>query len=356
MNKVIYDKQKLRAFLLGSLTEDEAEIFDELSFTDDDFADELNAAEKDLIDSYVHGELSGAELQNFENYYLASPVRREKVEFAKAFQTFAENKIAETEKEIVAEESPKRGFAGFLASWNIFSNLRYALQFGLVAATLLFMILGGWLWSENRRLNEQASETQRKRDEILQREQELQQKLETEQNQNAETAKELEKLREERQQLEEKLNNEKTQKEQIIAEQKKAEQKQQQQTLPNTPKQSSVPPRISIASFILTPPLRGNNDIPNLSIPAKTDFVAVGLQLEADEFVSYRVKLVNQSNQILWQSGKVKAKRSAGNQVLNVRFPAKTLKSQIYSLVVSGISTDGKAEEISSYPIRVVLN
>jgi hypothetical protein len=113
---------------------------------------------------------------------------------------------------------------------------------------------------------------------------------------------------------------------------------------------------LSIASFVLAPPLRGTSDIPNLSIPAKTDAVAAQLQLEADEFAAYRVALVNQSNQILWQSGKIKAKQVGDGKVLNVRFPAKILKSQIYSLVVSGIGASGAAEEISSYPVRVVLN
>jgi len=353
MNKTAYDQQKLRAFLLGALAEDEAEIFDELSFTDDDFADELNAAEKDLVDSYVRGELTGVELENFKNYYLASPLRREKVEFAQAFRTFGESKIAETSTENVAEEKPKRGLAEILAGWNIFSGFRNAMQFGLAAAVLLFMILGVWLWSENRRLNEQASETEKRRDEILQREQELQKQLQTGQTEKAETEKELAKLREERQRLEDELNREKSQKEQIIAEQKKAEQQQSQQ-LPNAPKQPTAPTRLSIASFILAPPLRG--EIPNLVIPAKTDAVAAQLQLEADDFAAYRVALVNQSNQTLWQSGKIRAKHAGAGKVLNVRFPAKILKSQVYSLVVSGIGTGGAAEEISSYPIRVVLD
>jgi uncharacterized protein YdcH (DUF465 family) len=356
MNKVIYDQQKLRAFLLGALSEDEAENFDELSFTDDAFADELSAAEKDLVDAYVRGELSGAELENFKNYYLASPRRRERVEFASAFQTFAGNEIVKTEKETVAEAAPKRGLARLFGTGNIFGGLRYALQFGFVAAALLFMILGGWLWTENRRLTEQASETQRRRDEISGREQQLQKQLETEQNQTAETANELARLREERVRLEDELNREKTLKEQVIAGQKKAEQRPPQQTLPNAPKQPSVQPRLSIASFILAPPLRGNDQIPNLSIPAKTDTVAAQLQLETDEFASYRVALVDQSNQTLWQSGKIKAQQAGTGKVLNVRIPARILKSQVYSLVVAGIGATSAAEEISSYPIRIVLD
>lgn len=350
MEKTAYNQQKLRAYLVGALAEDEAEIFDELSFTDDSFAEELNAAEKDLVDIYVRGELAGAELENFKNHYLASPMRREKIEFAGAFQIFAEQKIAETEKE-ATEEKTKRSFGEILKGLDIFGGFRYALQFGFAAAVLLLMIAGGWLWSENRRLTEQAGETERRRERLLQREQELQKQLETEQSRTEEIADELARLREERQRLEE-LNREKEQKEQIIAEQKKAERQRIQ--LPS--KQPSAPSRLNIASFILAPPLRGGSQIPNLSVPPKTDAVAAQLQLEADDYPAYRVALVNQTGQTLWQSGRLKAKKAGAGKVLSVRFPAKLLKSGIYSLNVSGIGTDGAAEEISSYPIRVVLD
>ena len=99
MTKVTYNNETMTAYLLGSLPEAETEQLDELSFTDDEFAAELMAAEKDLVDAYVHGELRGAKLEQFKTYYLASPVRREKVKFAQAFQEFAAKNIAETAEE-----------------------------------------------------------------------------------------------------------------------------------------------------------------------------------------------------------------------------------------------------------------
>ncbi len=355
MNKAAYDKQKIRAYLLGSLAEEDAEQFDELSFTDDDFAAQLSAAEKDLVDAAVRGELAGAEAESFKDYYRASPLRREKVEFASAFQTFAEKEIAGTETaQTVVENASKRGLAGIFGDWNIFGNLRSAFQFGLAAAALLFMILGGWLWTENRRLSDQASETERKRDEIRQREQELQNQLQTGQTQRSAAEEELAGLREERRRLEEELLREKSRKEQIIAAQKKPAQQAPPQL--NSPKPPPVQPRVSIAAIILAPSLRDSSQIPNLSIPPKTDLVAARLELEADEFAAYRVALVDQSNRTLWQSGRIRTQRSGNGKVLSVRFPAKILKAGIYSLVVSGAAAGGAAEEISSYPLRIVLN
>ena len=71
MNKQAYNDQSIIQYLLGSLPEAEAERFDELSFTDDEFAEELKAAEKELVDAYARGELAGAALEQFKSYYLA---------------------------------------------------------------------------------------------------------------------------------------------------------------------------------------------------------------------------------------------------------------------------------------------
>src|SRR5467141_1144885 len=81
-------------YLLGTLSEAEAERLDELSVMDREFAEALNVAEKELVDAYVNGELRGSRLGQFKAYYLASPLRREKVEFAEAFQVFAEKNAA----------------------------------------------------------------------------------------------------------------------------------------------------------------------------------------------------------------------------------------------------------------------
>ena len=81
-------------YLLGALPEAETERLDELSITDDEFAESLQAAEMDLVDAYVLGELTGADLERFKTHYLASPLRREKVEFAKVLQSFGEQELA----------------------------------------------------------------------------------------------------------------------------------------------------------------------------------------------------------------------------------------------------------------------
>ena len=84
----IGDDQLLIRYLLGSLEEDKAERLDELSVADDDFAWRLKAVENDMVDSYVRGDLSGETLARFESFYVSTPRRRERVEFARALLAF----------------------------------------------------------------------------------------------------------------------------------------------------------------------------------------------------------------------------------------------------------------------------
>lgn len=335
MNKS-YDNEKITAYLLGVLPDAEAEIFDELSFTDDGFANDLSAAEKDLVDLYVRNELRGTTLEQFKNFYLASPIRREKVKFAETFLQFAETK-------------PKRTFAEILAGF--FTIPRFSLQWSFALAAFALLILGGWFYRENLRLQQEIGQTNINREELLRRENELKMRekqlldeISNRQTANEETEKELTKVREESEKLEKELQNQKS-----IQPQPQIVEKQEK-TKPNPTNSPSR--QISIASFILTPSLRGNNDLPTLSMPPNTDVAAMKLELEGDDFSFYRVRLQNQSDgKILWQSGKIKSKR---NRALNVRFPAKLLKSNIYTLEVSGVSADGTNEIISNYSFRIV--
>jgi hypothetical protein len=366
-----YKNENITAYLLGTLPEAEAEHFDELSFTDDEFADTLKAAEKDLVDSYILGELRGDALKQFNSHYLDSPMRREKVEFARAFQLFAEKHFAQTARESPPVADSKPHFAGFISKFFTFS--RPSLQWGLALAALAFMFFGGWMFVENSRLRSQMNEEQARREEILKRESDLQQREIQLQNQianqrttNAETAQELASIRAERTKLENELKNRQAQEQQRLAGQKQLNEQRSNEQRSNeqraSPEQLPTPPdsapshQISIVSFILAPSLRGNNQLQELLIPEKTDQVAIQLELEADDYKNYQVALQNQSNnRIIWQSGKVKSKTKGANKFLNLSFPAKLLQSQVYSLEVSGISADGAKEIISDYSFRAVL-
>lgn len=348
MNERKYNNQTLTGYLLGSLPETETERFDELCFTDEEFAAALHAAENDLIDSYVQGELAGAPLEKFNSHYLASPLRREKVNFAKALQVFAENKIAKPIESSVAEESKtKRRFAGFFSALNVFAFPNPALRWSFAAAAAVaFIFLGAWL--VNNRLSQNEGE-QAKQNAPVQRELEIKNEPVTKSSANSESENEIARANEENKSLPRNSENEQAVKKERAPEQVTAEQTRAPK--PPPPKL----PKISIAAFILAPPLRGGNQIPTLSVPKRTGDVALQLQLESDDYPAYRVALANEDGKILWSSGTLKTKSTGENKSLNLRFPANLLKSQIYSLTVSGTNAKGEAEIISNYPFRSVL-
>src|SRR5689334_4781369 len=86
MSKASDHSEKIKDYLLGSLSAEETERLDELSITDGEFAEVLLTTENELIDAYVLGELDQETRKKFESHYQSTSVRSEKVEFAKTLQ------------------------------------------------------------------------------------------------------------------------------------------------------------------------------------------------------------------------------------------------------------------------------
>ena len=76
--------ERLVDYLLGRLSDEEAQRYDERSIADDEFVWRLRDVENDLIDAYVRGLLTGETCRRFTTVYMASPRRRERVMFARS--------------------------------------------------------------------------------------------------------------------------------------------------------------------------------------------------------------------------------------------------------------------------------
>jgi hypothetical protein len=330
MSEATYNEQVMTDYLLGCLAEADAERYDELSVADDEFAAALSACEKDLVDAYVQGELAGRRPEQFRSHYLASPLRRDKVTFAKALRTFAERGAADVRTDVA--DGPSR--QGWFAALSSFLAPRPALQWGLAAAVLILLVAGGWFTIDNLRLRQQISQAQIRRDELQQREQALQQQLEAEHAANAKAEQELAQVRAERERLDQEL---------------KKQNGQERTTQPPPPSPASI------ASFILTPGLRGVGQIQTLHIPPGSGRVALQLNLEPNDYQTYHAALIDQSNhQTLWQSGKLKAGSGDNGKAISISFSSGLLKPQTYVMQVSGVSANGKTEVMSDYPFKVV--
>lgn len=325
MTTKTYDEREITLYLLGSLSEEETARFDELGFTDDEFAEALRVVEKDLVDAYARGELSGPTLERFKSFYLASPLRREKVRFAQALQTSAQKEPAPQ----TAVPTAPAGRAWWFSIFDFFAAPRPVWGWaGAAAAALVLLLLGGWLALENRRLRgERADQAPPQENELRQRAEELQTQLAAERAAHSEAENELARAREELARLE--AGREK-------------------------PRVTNVPRRsAAVASFLLTPPMRGLGQMPVVSVPAGAERVMIRLELESNDYRAYRVALLQDADRrVVWRSGPLKTR--SGKRFLAVSLRANQLRPQIYALEVSGVSGQGGDEAIGGYPFRVV--
>lgn len=83
MNDAELRDERLVDYLLGRLSDEEAQPIDERSIADEEFVWRLRDVENDLIDAYVRGLLTGETCRRFQTVYMASPRRRARVMFAR---------------------------------------------------------------------------------------------------------------------------------------------------------------------------------------------------------------------------------------------------------------------------------
>lgn len=317
MGEANINNQLLIQYLLGSLPAEQVELYDELSIADDEFAKSLAAAEDDLVDAYIRGELTGSELTNFRSSYLTSADKYEKVRFAQSLQTFCE-RSAVNSVSLTPSAAASRDKSSFL---NIFKTPRVKWVF---TAAMLLLIAFAWLayhslrmrQHSEERIDTEASKNNEKRNEVAANAGQSPPQAEEREASNREVSKETKEL----------TKSEPTPKNQ-------------------KPSQSEV----GIAALVLTPQMRGIGQFPTFGLPAKTDVVAVQLQLEPNEYSIYRVELQNESSQVLWRSRKVSAKA----RTLRINFPASLLTPQVFVLQVYGVDAN-KSETLSAYPFKVV--
>ncbi len=324
MSKQPIEEQAITDYLLGAMPEADTERLDAQSLTDDEFAWRLQAAENDLVDAYVRDELSGEALAKFNSYYLSSAKRREKVRFAETFMAFAE-KLPATRETVPVVRAASKAVPSKSARRPLFALPRLGLQWGFAAAALLMLVAGSYLIWANVRMRAQIAQTETERAAVDKRVQELERQLIEQRSSDAETEKELSLARERLAQLEQQLS----------AGQPGGEVRE-----------------LKIIAFNLAPQMRSVGQIATLDVPPGTDYVALTLALETDDFPAYQAALKNPATgRIIWRSGRLK---TSGQRTVRASLPASLLSSQNYLVELSGISATGAADLVGSYSFRVV--
>jgi hypothetical protein len=316
-----FDDQVLVRYLLGALPEEEAERLDGLSIADDAFAWRLNAVEDDLVDGYVRGELSGENLARFKEFYLSSPRRIQKLEFAEALSSFGAKTATAAAQTVpaitVPSSQPKQESSIDLPARRWFSAPYFVPQWGFAGGALVLLFAAGYLLLDNVRLRRQTTVAQGSHAAFDQHEEELQRQLNNERAANAALTKGLDSLRESQPNLD----------------------------------------HLKTVSALLLPSTRGAGRVPTVSLTGGTELVVLLLTLESDDFPVYRVSLNDSAtNQIVWRSSNLEAASGSSNKVVAVSFPAHLLQQRNYVLELSGVSSkEGRTELIGGYPIHVAI-
>ena len=142
----------IRRYLLGRLSEDELDQLEERMMADNEFFDRVLLAEDEMIEDYVHDELSASDRGGFEASFLSTPEGRQQVAFAKALSKYVKDDApgldagGQVDEEPVRKERTAEGPRANvrpLAWWRRPDVVPY---FKMAAAVVIVIGLGVGIW------------------------------------------------------------------------------------------------------------------------------------------------------------------------------------------------------------------
>jgi hypothetical protein len=319
------NSEKLIArYLLGELSEEQQVAIEDRAFADKDYLASITAVENDLIDEYVRRELSATERQQFEQRFLASAARRERVEFARA--------LAQVDAEAPATEKARRTVAHSAAGWRVsleafVRGLNPVARFAIAAAMLLLLVGGAWLLTETLRLRSQLTRLQAENQSRQDERQRLERQIELERRRSEELAASLNQEKQQREQSEESLRQ--------LSE----------------PGNTTNPSSPIIASLTLLPGIsRGGSDKPSLTLPENARLVRLQIGIDPEEpYKRFVVELRTVAGRRVWSKENLPAHARGGARAVTLTLPANVLKPGEYELRLSSAKEGGGTEDVGFY-------
>jgi len=151
------EQQKVRAYLLGQIAQEDLPNLEQQLLVDTEFYEELSIVEDELIDEYIRAELSTLDRQSFETHFMSTTERREKLRFARALKKHVEVLTrADLHEDFSAQEPAGRpeGVEPPLKKRSFFSFLPFQnpiVSYALSAAILLVVGAASWVaWKNSR--------------------------------------------------------------------------------------------------------------------------------------------------------------------------------------------------------------
>lgn len=132
--------ERIVAYLLGELPEEESERFEEECFAGEDWPEVVTAVEHDLVDAYLRHELTPEQRLHFEQNYLTTEKRLKRVATAAALLGHVKTLGAQERSE--QKHDRPAWLDGFIAFWR---SQGWALRAGLAVGVAAVVVGAVWL-------------------------------------------------------------------------------------------------------------------------------------------------------------------------------------------------------------------
>jgi len=320
------DEQQIVRFLLGELPEDERQGVEGRLFQDDSFYSHVLAIQEELADNYVQGDLTPDQRKQFENYFLKSPRRKERVDFASAFAgALAQNDNATSAVFPAAESSDAKWWSSFTAF------VPKLVPIAAAAFALILLVVASSLYLQNRRLKNDVRQAQSDRDSVIRRSQSDGQTLDGKVDQ-----------------LQREIANLRTQGGDLEA---KVQEKQKElAALQRSSRVNRVQPStVGLANFILSPGLKRGEDEPEkIIIAPDAKLVQLQLVLQREEkYKTYIAEIRTARGNLISSKSGLTVSRTDSGPVVSLVVPANQLLAGEYELALKG--ADKNSLEVVGY-------
>jgi hypothetical protein len=339
------EEEEIIAYLLGALTEIESDHFEQRYLEDPALFAEMQEVEDELIDDYANGALMPEDRFRFEQHFLRTPDRREKVRFAVAMRGRAaswkkEKRTTGPSATVVIESSAAVSNQADATRDNLLQFRRWLRpipawrEWGAIAAAILIAIAAGALWLRNREAEREltaAHATELRLHEEA--------RLQSTRAQEGQTQLESERLRANTLQMQL----------QTVSDQVKT-----------LAEQTRGVGRVVVKAFVgleyLARNTRGGSEgkVKTLNVPVNAGAVRLGVEFEETAFQNFRATLLSVDGNPTWSSLKIlKARTTGGRQSLMLTIPSASLGSAEHQLIINAVKPQGEIE-VARYRLRIV--
>ncbi len=300
------DDSLLVRYILGKASPEECRELEAEYPGNAELFEEMVAAENDLIDAYVGGQLSGTDRVRFEKHFLVTSERRQRVEFAEAL-------LDQIAAEDAGIEKKTKGLRAFLPA--ALNRWPTRMQFGLAALLLAMVAWSSWVTTQNTHLRREIDKLRTSAAELQGKERELQQQLEALSRKD-------------------KPGREHDEQEQVAT------------THPAGPS--------SLAVLILHAEIPRSSGTQNiLVLSSGTRLVRLRMEMEERENLSFGASLENANGGIILQRENLTVRVKQHGTTVDLPLPAKILKIGDYVVNLTATLPTGTTETVNSYTLHV---